>query len=249
MPESIPDRLLSSENLLQSPVVANCRMNRERNFTGTNSYAHDLRFDIVTFLESRAQTRSLTEISRPVRWLDLCCGTGRALIQAATQFYELGLSDRVSIVGIDLVDMFDAHDSSTGVLSLQALPVEEINWSLGPFDLVTSVHGLHYIGDKLAVIAAATGALADDGLFLAHLDLANLRLGGTTGNRHVTPFLRRSGLQYNARSRLLQRSGRLSLAVPYAYQGADDAVGPNWTGQPAVCSHYKLIPDSSRQSS
>lgn len=40
-------------------------------------------------------------------WLDLCCGTGRALVQAAHQLRRDGLADRITLVGVDLVDHFD----------------------------------------------------------------------------------------------------------------------------------------------
>lgn len=44
--------------------------------------------------------------SAKVRWLDLCCGSGTALLQAAQHLEELGIPGRVEITGIDLVDSF-----------------------------------------------------------------------------------------------------------------------------------------------
>src|SRR5579863_6412511 len=69
--------LVDLRTLENSPTVANCRMNREREIRGTNSYAADLGFDAIQFLMERVEGRD------SVAWLDLCCGTGRALIQAA----------------------------------------------------------------------------------------------------------------------------------------------------------------------
>jgi predicted TPR repeat methyltransferase len=45
------------------------------------------------------------------------------------------------------------------------------------FDLITCVHGLHYVGDKLGLITRATSWLAKDGLFVASLDVHNLKVG------------------------------------------------------------------------
>jgi hypothetical protein len=70
-------KLKSDDELERSAVVANCRMNRERRLTGSNGYAKELGFNPVDFLRERfAQDRT-------VAWPDLCCGTGRALVEAA----------------------------------------------------------------------------------------------------------------------------------------------------------------------
>jgi hypothetical protein len=42
-----------------------------------------------------------------VRWLDLRCGRGRALIEAAWRFARRGKEGRLEILGVDLVGMFD----------------------------------------------------------------------------------------------------------------------------------------------
>ena len=61
------------------------------------------------------------------------------------------------------------------------------------FDLNTCVHGLHYVGDKLALIARATSWLVGEGLFVANLDLANVKLSdGGVAARWVAGDLRRS---------------------------------------------------------
>src|SRR5947209_4318775 len=110
------------------------------------------------------------------------------------------------------------------------------------FDLITCVHGLHYVGDKLGLIARAASWLADDGLFVANLDLANLKLGdGRAAGLKVTSDLRRAGLEYDRRKRLVVCRGRKVLDLPYRYLGADDRAGPNYTGQPAVDSYYEPV--------
>ena len=106
-------------------------------------------------------------------------------------------------------------------------------WEPGrPYDLITCFHGLHYVGDKLALLTRTAGWLAPGGLMTADLDLASIRLPG--------------GLPATARRRIhLQRPpppddphrpGRRH--APYAYLGADDHAGPGYTGQPCVDSHY-----------
>ena len=108
------------------------------------------------------------------------------------------------------------------------------------FDLITCVHGLHYVGDKLGLIARAASWLADDGLFVANLDLANLKLDdGRAAGRKVTSDLRRAGLEYDRRRRLVVCRGRRAVDLPFRYLGADDRAGPNYTGQPAVDSYYE----------
>jgi hypothetical protein len=46
------------------------------------------------------------------------------------------------------------------------------------FDLITCVHGLHYVCDKLGLIARAASWLVEDGRFVANLALDNLRFSG-----------------------------------------------------------------------
>jgi ubiquinone/menaquinone biosynthesis C-methylase UbiE len=55
-------------------------MNRERLCVGGNSYQKELSFDIIEFLKKRLRTQKQTA------WLDLCCGSGKALIEAAKFF-------------------------------------------------------------------------------------------------------------------------------------------------------------------
>jgi hypothetical protein len=64
--------LLADAQLERSAVVANCRMNRERDLLGSNGYDKDLGLDPLDFLRGRAAS------GRRTAWLDLCCGTGRA---------------------------------------------------------------------------------------------------------------------------------------------------------------------------
>ncbi|MFC4072898.1 class I SAM-dependent methyltransferase [Actinoplanes subglobosus] len=203
--------LLDDRALHASSVVANNAMNRERQLLGVNSYAKALGFDPLT----RAGAS----------WLDLCCGSGRALIQAA------GLTQGVTLTGVDLVEAF--LPAAPGV-TLVAAPIE--TWAPErAFDLITCVHGLHYVGDKLGVLARVLTWLSPAGTFVADLDLASIHPGG----RQLTAHLRAAGVDYDGRRKRITCTGPRDLDLPYRYRGADDRAGPNYTGQPAVNSYYE----------
>ena len=221
-------KLLADSELEHSAVVANCRMNRERNLTGGNGYGRELIFEPIEFLVGQAESNS-----RSVRWLDLCCGTGTALIEAADAIENKKLP--IEIVGVDLVDMFRAHRHSC----LKLIAASLSTWRPAiRFDLITCVHGLHYIGDKLGLIERCSGWLTDDSRFVAQLDLENLKRKGTADRQKATA-LREFGLHYSTRTRLLICEGPKKRSFPFRYLGADDQAGPNYTGQDAVNSWYE----------
>ena len=172
-----------------------------------------------------------------VGWLDLCCGTGRAVVQAAGQLASAGLAGRVVLVGVDLAGMFDAVPASAPV---RLVTGSAVTWEPGQsFDLITCVHGLHYVGDKLAVLTRAATWLTPTGLFVADLDLASIQVAGTSdAARRLTTRLRAAGFSYNSRRHQITRTGPAQISMPYAYLGADDHAGPSYTGQEAVNSHY-----------
>lgn len=88
-------KLLKDDALERSSVVANCQMNRQRTLTGSNGYAKELRLNPLDFLLARSGVK--------VRWLDLCCGEGKALVEAARIIPGQGPDDKFEIVGVDLV--------------------------------------------------------------------------------------------------------------------------------------------------
>jgi SAM-dependent methyltransferase len=230
--------LLDDAALEASSVVANCAMNRERQLAGVNSYARELGFDplAVVSVQARGGGQDGT-----VAWLDLCCGSGRALIQAARRVRESGLGGRVELAGVDLVDAFDAAPGSVPGLELVCAPAAA--WEPGrSFDLITCVHGLHYIGDKLALLARAAGWLTPAGRLAADLDLSSIRVGGPAATWRLRSRLRAAGFAYSARRRQITCAGRRDVRLPYAYLGADDKAGPGYTGQPAVTSYYNEVP-------
>jgi ubiquinone/menaquinone biosynthesis C-methylase UbiE len=75
---------VTDDVLEASSVVANVAMNRERRLAGRDGYSRVLGFDILGLPPGS-------------RWLDLCCGSGRALLDAAAVRPDL------DITGVDLV--------------------------------------------------------------------------------------------------------------------------------------------------
>ncbi|ONI86386.1 SAM-dependent methyltransferase [Actinosynnema sp. ALI-1.44] len=206
--------LAHEEELLRSDVVANRSMNRTRPLTGRDSYRTALAFDIVAH--------------QPATWLDLCCGSGKALIDAAA------LLPGTAITGLDLVDQFTTATAAT--VDLVAAPVSA--WQPEHrYDLITCVHGMHYIGDKLGTLTRAVQWLAPKGVFVANFDATAVR--DRDGNPlNVTKALRAADFDYNARTRRIRKIGPDTTPFPWRYLGADKSAGPNYTGQPAVDSYY-----------
>lgn len=226
--------LLNAAALERSSVVANSLMNRERSCrkAGGNSYQKELSFDIPEFLKTRLRS------GKKASWLDICCGSGKALIEAANIFASQKLNSEVEITGVDLVSMFEPFDPKPDFLNLVEASIEK--WQPdGEFDLITCVHGLHYIGDKLGLIRKAASWLKNDGVFLANLDLENFRFAdGKSAGRTVAGFLRRHGFEYKSARRLIVCHGKKEFKFKPEYLGADDQAGANYTGQSAVNSFY-----------
>jgi SAM-dependent methyltransferase len=231
------DFLLDRDRLEQSAVVANSTMNRGRRCVGSNSYSQDLGFNPIEFLTARLQANVQANSPEPVRWLDLCCGSGRALIEAA----QLLPKPNLYITGIDLVDAFLPQPIGlTTPLELTAIAIQDFQPEV-TYDLITCVHGLHYVGDKLGVIRSAIAWLKPDGLFVANFDVANLKNAeGDSLGSAVLQNWKSCGLVYQPRRHLLRCEGARSIPQSYHYLGADDQSGPNYTGQPVVDSYYGM---------
>ncbi len=223
--------LLNNHTLEQSSIVANCRMNRERDLIGTNGYDKEIGFHPLEFLREKAITQS------NAKWLDLCCGTGKALQQAATIVENEELS--IDIVGVDLVGMF--AETKTELLRLQLVQASLSDWKpTTQFDLITCVHGLHYIGDKLGLIARVVSWLTENGRFVADIDLNSIKLqNAKSTNRLIVTEVRQQGFEYSSHKKLINCEGHQNVSFSFQYLGADDQAGPNYTGQPAVDSYYE----------
>jgi len=231
----LSENLLSNDELERSAVVANRRMNRERGLIGSNGYSVELGFNPLDFLRDRAESGSRAD------WLDLCRGTGKALIEAGRVIQDGPLAARIEITGVDLVGMF--LRPAPPLPGLRLVEASLSTWRPNRnFDLITCVHGLHYVGDKLGLMARAASWLTEDGVFVASLDLHNLKIAGDQrANRRIRSELQRAGLEYGRGRRLIWCRGRRILNLPFRYLGADDQAGPNYTGQPAVNSLYEMI--------
>jgi ubiquinone/menaquinone biosynthesis C-methylase UbiE len=116
-----------------------------------------------------------------------------------------------------------------------------VDWSSTvQFDLVTCVHGLHYIGDKLKVLVSAFESLTPEGLFIANLDLSNIQIENKDTEVYLLSCFKKHDVQYNRRTRILECKGPRQLDFSLTYKGANDEAGPNYTGQDAVCSVYGI---------
>ncbi|WP_437193317.1 hypothetical protein [Planctomicrobium sp. SH527] len=97
------------------------------------------------------------------------------------------------------------------------------------------------MGDKLGLISRAASWLTDGGRFVANLDLKNIKLNDDLSTeRIIAKEFRRQGFEYDFRRHLIQCDTRRIVDFPFKYLGADDQAGPNYTGQPAVNSHYQV---------
>ncbi|MEV6399423.1 class I SAM-dependent methyltransferase [Streptomyces sp. NPDC051907] len=220
-------QLLSDEELETTAVVANNTMNRERGLTGVNSYARELGFDPVAHLAEQSAAPS---------WLDLCSGEGRALREAVSR-----LPAAAVLTGIDLVGPLLSSPPGRGV---ELITGSVADWTAPrSYDLITCVHGLHYVGDRLGLLARAASWLAPEGLLVAHLDPDSIRWAdGASAGRTVLAALRAAGFAYDSRRRRLTLRGARRLQLPFVYLGADPLAGANYTGQPAVASFYRRLP-------
>lgn len=213
-------------------------MNRGRRCLGKNSYQKELFFNPVSFLEERLIN------NESVSWLDLCCGEGQALIEAAAIFANVFIdknpSSSFQIIGIDLAGMFQKYSAELRYLKLLETSLENFLPSQ-EFDLITCVHGLHYIGDKLSALQKTARWLKEDGLFLANLELKSLKLVGRQNSKKTfSDLLKKQKFIVDDRRHLITLKGKRNFDLPTEYSGADDQAGPNYTGQAAVDSYYKF---------
>ncbi|MEV6066967.1 class I SAM-dependent methyltransferase [Nocardia sp. NPDC052001] len=225
--------LLDDPALERSSVVANNSMNRTRGLAGVNSYERDLGFDPFHLLSETVRAQPDTTVT----WIDLCCGSGRALLEAEQRFTRDLPDADIALLGVDLIDYFQTRPHTN---RLRLITASAHDWHPDrPADLVTCVHGLHYIGDKLALLSAMASWLTPTGRLTAHFDPHSIRNpDGSSAARKVLAHLREAGLDYDRRHHRVTARGPRSLTFPATYLGADDTSGPGYTGQPAVTSHY-----------
>lgn len=224
-------KLLNEKQLIWSSVVANCNMNRKRNLIGINSYEKDISFDIFDFLKNRISTNN------PVNWIDICCGEGNALIEAEKIINEQGLNHKIRLEGLDLVSMFQTPEKDSKITFKESAVLE---WMPDiKYDLITCVHGLHYIGDKLKAIEKMTNSLKSDGFFIANIDLNNICDSDNLSlESKILEKLKGTTFTYQKKMKLLSCKGHTNFDFGFNYLGANDKAGPNYTGQEVVDSYY-----------
>jgi SAM-dependent methyltransferase len=206
-------------------------MNRARNASGINSYEKEFGFAPQDYLLCKIKQ------NKHASWIDICCGQGNALIQTGLFFEKSGLTQQVALEGIDLIDTFPPEQKNISYLSLMAQSLAE--WQPEKkYDLITCVHGLHYLGDKLAIISTAIKALTTEGLFIANLDLDNFNIDGLSGKSTLLSIFKANKIEYNRRRRIIKKEGTFTPAFDLNYLGANDQHGPNYTGQDSVTSCY-----------
>ncbi|HET7489875.1 MAG TPA: methyltransferase domain-containing protein [Acidimicrobiales bacterium] len=166
--------------------------------------------------------------------------SGQALVEAAVALAAAGSAGPVRLVGVDLVDFFASVPP--GLAGPELVVASVASWVPDTaFDLVTCVHGLHYVGDKLGLLSRAAGWLAPGGLLVADLDPGDVRLAdGRPAGQRLPGALRAAGFAWDGRRRRVTRRGAGAAVVPWRYLGADDRGGPNRTGQPSVRSYYEV---------
>ena len=159
-------------------------------------------------------------------------------------------------MGVDLVGMFDPLPDEIDFIALIEASLSQ--WRTPQtFDLITCVHGIHYVGDKLGLVSRALSMLNPNGLFSANLDENNLRLLASDHHKGEFEFnfAERLRVEYVSDSfefdptynllRLTSDSqanvqSLLTMLAQFEFAGADDQAGPNYTGQEAVNSYYRV---------
>ncbi|RFS21421.1 methyltransferase domain-containing protein [Chitinophaga silvatica] len=223
--------LLPENELIWSPVVANNRMNRKRIASGVNSYEKELKFNPEAFLNNQLANNNI------VKWLDLCCGEGNALLQYANTLAAQKMQQHFELKGIDLVDQFQPIPPTIKCVKFEVMPL--VQWtSSEQYNLITCVHGIHYVGDKLKVLGTALKSLANKGILLMNIDLKSIKVHNDPDNLFLKQCLSEQQIDYNSRRKILYCEGPRDLVLNLTYLGANDKAGPNYTGQEAVDSYY-----------
>ncbi len=230
------NKLKNDDELQWSAIVANNSMNRKRKATGVNSYEKDLKLDPIIFLSEKLLESNLEK----VKWLDICCGEGNALIQTAQFFQFNNQASKVELMGVDLVNYFsDYNDSLNNFLTLKDENISTWN-SATKFDLITVVHGFHYIGDKIGTIEKLMKNLKPNGLLIGNLALNNIIINNVNNSStEIKRYFKKNNIIYNSRTKILKIEGARMIENRYEYLGANDQAGPNYTGQAVVNSMYK----------
>jgi hypothetical protein len=140
------------------------------------------------------------------------------------------------LTGIDLVDHFTLLPGDLHCVRFTAAAVAE--GIEGSYDLITCIHGLHYLGDKLQALEHLFAALDTYGLFAGNFAMESIRAERPGITDYVKNKLKQAGIAYNSRRHRIECRGRKQVCFGLEFLGADDTAGPNYTGQEAVDSWY-----------
>jgi trans-aconitate methyltransferase len=150
-----------------------------------------------------------------------------------------GQQHLVKLKGIDLVNTFLPVDQHIKCIEFESESL--IDWMPDQtYDLITCVHGLHYLGDKIKVIEVAISALSPSGLFIANLDLNNIVIEGANKRSYLKNSFKQYDIDYNSRLKMLKKIRGMTIKFNLRYLGANDEYGPNYTGQDSVTSYYSI---------
>ena len=166
---------------------------------------------------------------RPLRFLDVGCGTGHNLVGVAKrhpdwQCYGIDLSQASLDVAKQLAGLHGAPVTLARGSYLDPLPFQD-----GPFDVMVALGTVHHTADPIGAMRALRSGLADDGLILLGLygwrcdagkfDIKEaLDLLEPDVTKHGERFALYDALMRHRRGRLLHRLATTSLAD--AYYGA-----------------------------
>jgi SAM-dependent methyltransferase len=157
-----------------------------------------------------------------------------------TRFKDEKIETNFEFWGVDLVSMFDFIPEEIPNIHLVESSLLDFDTNLF-FDLITCIHGIHYLGDKLKIIKKYIGYLKPNSLLVCNLDTNNLfDKNGKPLGRKINACLRNQGLLYDTRLKILRCVGNQSVNWPFQYLGADDQFGENYTGQKTVASYYDV---------
>lgn len=157
------------------------------------------------------------------------------MLQTAQYFKNRNRQQAIELNGIDLIE----NSNSNSDVVFYVMPFSSFRSAI-KYDLITCVHGLHYVGNKLAAIEKAISLLKVNGLFVANLDLSDICIKDTDSNQLLKDRLKKENIQYNSRRKIIKKIGYDELRFDYDYLGADEKSGPNYTGQEAVTSYYVI---------
>ncbi len=107
-------------------------------------------------------------LENPV-WVDVCCGQGRALIDAINKQYESKNDTHMSFIGIDIRKLethFDIKYDNCA-LSFVNQDINDLSCFQVRPNLITDIFGLCYVSDPLSVVENLYNSLEKNGILIS----------------------------------------------------------------------------------